>query len=108
MRTIDADALKRSLFDIVEPSGIIYASDAESLIENAPTIAQEVYITGGQWDIIFKEMRKLKRPTGHWIDKYKTHIAYKCSCCGIEMPISDYFNFCPKCGAKMAKEAENE
>lgn len=41
------------------------------------------------------------RSQGKWLDIYATHIAYECSNCHVQMPITDYFNFCPNCGAKM-------
>lgn len=42
-----------------------------------------------------------ERPQGEWLDIYSTHIAYECSNCHIQMPVTDYFNFCPNCGADM-------
>jgi rubrerythrin len=43
-----------------------------------------------------------KRPTGHWIDKYNSHIAYECSCCGFQYPIDiETDKFCRNCGADM-------
>jgi len=82
MRIIDADALKESLFDLVAPSGIIYASDMESLIDNAPTI---------------------ERPHGEWIENYDKTDGFtwltctRCMCKAYE----EGYNFCPNCGADM-------
>ena len=42
-----------------------------------------------------------ERPHGEWLHPYEINIAYECSNCGIQMPITDYFNFCPNCGAEM-------
>lgn len=44
------------------------------------------------------------RPQGEWNDIYESHIAYECSNCKMQMPISErYFHFCPNCGAAMQK-----
>lgn len=48
------------------------------------------------------------RPQGEWLHPYITNIACECSNCHIQMPITDYFNFCPNCGARMKGGAENE
>lgn len=55
------------------------------------------------------EMAKAKyeRPTGEWIETFTSHTAYECSCCGLMLSPEPYA-FCPNCGAKMIKEAENE
>ena len=41
------------------------------------------------------------RPQGEWLHPYTTNIACECSNCHMQMPITDYYNFCPNCGAKM-------
>ena len=41
------------------------------------------------------------RPQGKWLHPYKINIACECSNCNMQMPITDYFNFCPNCGAEM-------
>lgn len=38
---------------------------------------------------------------GKWLHPYQSHIASECSVCHMQMPISDYFYFCPHCGARM-------
>ena len=84
MRIIDADALKESLFDLVAPSGIIYASDMESLIDSAPTI---------------------ERPHGEWYHSIER--GWHCSECDEvvkDMPTcmrKATYKFCPNCGADM-------
>jgi len=87
MRIIDADALKESLFDLVAPSGIIYASDMESLIDNAPTI---------------------ERPQGEWLEpfEYRGKTYHKCTHCHISSELILIDNFCPNCGADMRGEEE--
>ena len=44
---------------------------------------------------------KYERPKGEWLHPYETNIACECSICKRQMPIPDYFNFCPNCGADM-------
>jgi len=50
-----------------------------TLIDNAPTVEE--------------------RPQGKWLDIYRSHIAYECSNCHGQMPITDEFKFCPFCGS---------
>lgn len=38
---------------------------------------------------------------GRWLHPYQSHIASECSVCHMQMPISDYFYFCPYCGTRM-------
>lgn len=38
---------------------------------------------------------------GEWIHPYRSDIACECSVCHMQMPITDYFHYCPNCGAKM-------
>ena len=42
-----------------------------------------------------------ERPQGEWLHPYETDIACECSVCHRQMPITDDFNFCFYCGAKM-------
>lgn len=42
-----------------------------------------------------------QRPQGKWLHPYITNIACECSNCNLQLPITDYFNFCPNCGAYM-------
>lgn len=48
----------------------------------------------------------VERPQGEWLHPYKSDIACECSNCHIQMPITDYFNFCPNCGTQMKGGAE--
>ena len=67
MRLIDADELKSKLSDkdyityTHEYGNAIPVEWIMSAIDNAPTIEQECYITGAQWDEFMKEY---KRPRG--------------------------------------------
>ena len=42
-----------------------------------------------------------QRPRGKWIHPYKSDIACECSECHIQMPITNYYHYCPNCGAGM-------
>lgn len=57
---------------------------------------------------LINTMPIVERPQGEWLHPYVTDIACECSICHLQMPITDYFNFCPNCGADMRKEAEND
>ena len=59
----------------------ILVHNFRELVENAPIIEE--------------------RHTGKWLEPYKSHIAYECSNCHRQMPISPEFHFCPICGAWM-------
>lgn len=57
-------------------------------------------------DLAIKALEK--RPQGEWI-KVDDNVRSQCSECGFKY--ADYrilLNFCPNCGAKMTKEAEND
>lgn len=58
------------------------------------------------FEMVIKSFKN-ERPQGKWLDIYTTHIAYECSNCHRKTPITDYFNFCPNCGADM-REGDNE
>lgn len=49
-----------------------------------------------------------ERPKGKWLHIYKSDIACECSVCHIQMPITEYFHYCPNCGANMFGGGENE
>ena len=49
----------------------------------------------------FHAMKPFAKKKGKWLHPYQSHIASECSVCHMQMPISDYFHFCPHCGAKM-------
>jgi rubrerythrin len=72
----------------------------DAIIDNAPTVLHDNYSEGYQ-DGVRKVLSE--RPQGKWIG-----IAgeYRCDkCYGKLWYRSDY---CPQCGARMIKEAENE
>ena len=43
-----------------------------------------------------------QRPKGKWLHPYKSDIACECSECHIQMPITNYYHYCPNCGAEMS------
>ena len=43
-----------------------------------------------------------QRPKGKWLHPYKSDIACECSVCHIQMPITEYYHYCPNCGADMS------
>lgn len=43
---------------------------------------------------------------GEWLHIYKSGIACECSRCHIQMPITEYYHFCPNCGADMRESEE--
>lgn len=45
---------------------------------------------------------------GEWLHIYKSGIACECSRCHIQMPITEYYHFCPNCGAFMMESEESE
>ena len=49
-----------------------------------------------------------QRPKGKWIHPYKSDIACECSECHIQMPITNYYHYCPNCGAKMSGGGEDD
>ena len=59
-----------------------------------------------EWLRELKAYRKAEkeRPKGEWKHPYFSNIACECSECRMQMPITDYFNFCPNCGADMRGE----
>ena len=100
MRIIDADALIKEFDDkcAYECAICKYSKDFApcKLIDNAPTVEQEYYITGAQWDQFMKEH---KRPRGKLI--IKNHME-TCEQCGSVMPMmNDYYRAklrgCPYC-----------
>lgn len=123
MRLIDADKLYP---DCMSNKGLAIT---QSQLANAPTVdvkplasvtfdkdeLEQIVrdkviepIKNGELVLKTEEVKTEERPHGEWLDIYSSHIAYKCSCCGVQMPITDLFNFCPNCGAYMRKEAEHD
>lgn len=113
---ISRSALKKEFDDkcAYECAICKYAKDFApcKLIDNAPTVEQEYYITGAQWDQFMKE---LKRPHGEWIEletnppNFLGHRFYICSKCNREIDVMtpdeslDDYPYC-HCGACMIKE----
>lgn len=52
-------------------------------------------------------VEEAKRPKGKWLHIYKSDIACECSVCHTQMPITEYYHYCPNCGAYMGG-AEDE
>ena len=131
MRTIDADALSAFVGDLrstlhKEQSTFKAMTEIEfntrdymllnfqQTIDNAPTVEQECYISGAQWDEFMKEH---KRPHGEWIElatnppNFLGHRFYFCSQCNREIDVItpdeslDDYPYC-HCGACMIKEEE--
>lgn len=107
MRLGDLDALKD------EMSKVFFNDNddmikIEKLIDNAPTIEQEVYMTGENYDLYiegYKQAQKDFRSQGEWsitdeTDEFYGRV-YKCTHCGKEMLACGCRNFCTWCGAKM-------
>lgn len=126
MRLIDADAFKEQLENAYEYTEL---SEVIEMLDNAPAVDIKPFanvtfdkdeleqivrdkviepIKNGELVLKTEEVKTEERPHGEWLDIYSSHIAYKCSCCGVQMPITDLFNYCPNCGAYMRKEAEHD
>lgn len=114
MRLIDADALEDKVADLYSEGeeateGDKVVNDVIDLIDNAPTIETDMSEYSDKlWQKAYERGKAEARPQGEWLDIYETHIAYECSNCHLQLPITDYHNFCPNCGADMRKEAEND
>lgn len=77
----------------------------DAIIDNAPTVPLPDFKEGYKQAIIDGKTN-FSRPQGEWLHPYKSDIACECSNCHIQMPITDYFNFCPNCGTQMKGGAE--
>ena len=121
MRLIDADALKFK--NVAEVNGYLTHILTAEEINNAPTVEPEKVVVANvtfdkdELDQIVRDrviepfkngelVIKDERPHGEWLHPYEINIACECSICGMQMPITDYFNFCPNCGAEMEGGAE--
>ena len=109
---------------VYEPPITLYMNEIQTQIEDNCVKAVQSYgfnvdkdelkkaldYDRGQFDKGYAAAREkyINRPRGKWLDIYSSHIAYECSCCGRQMPITDFFNYCPNCGAYMQKEAEHD
>ena len=102
MRLIDADTLLNQIKYKPIPNIVsetwneLYERVIEE-IDNAPTVYPICEDQACKY-------RANERPHGKWLRPYKIDIAYECSNCRMQMPITDYFNFCPNCGADMRGE----
>ena len=115
MRLIDADALKADLRQYFT-DGVLDGISARLAfnqilhdIDNAPTIDDLSEYSDKLWQKAYERGKAEERPQGEWIDD-TTYYA-NCSNCGYQIDTHyerGYLNFCPNCGAKMTKEAENE
>lgn len=101
MILINADEFKNKL-KRYDDNDLIKVKYVRQYIDNVPAITTTRTTEG------FPIVDIRPRNTGEWLDIYSSHIAYKCSCCGRQMPITDFFNYCPNCGAYMKKEAEHD
>ena len=102
-------------------------------IDNAPTVLHDNYSMGYQdgvkkvlserpiddlseysdklWKKAYERGKAEGRKTGHWIKTISENgvtSAARCSECGFGDNRYMLFRYCPNCGAKMTKEAENE
>lgn len=111
MRLIDADALIKNYLDHCrtefEIKNCCMADEnVLAIIQNATTVDipdLEEYEDMANALNMASELLHKKRQQGEWLHPYKTNIACECSVCNMQMPITDYFNFCPNCGADMRK-----
>lgn len=124
MRLIDADALAKKMFShnycvpVLENEQKVL-SEALRMVHEAPTVTPSLNLD----NITEEDIEKFKmiwqranskgllaineeRPQGEWLHPYTTNIACECSNCHMQMPITDYYNFCPNCGAWMEGGAE--
>lgn len=86
---------------------IFFESQLEDVSQSFPSDyerdAQEAY------QLAIKAIKKQKdtHNSGYWIfvkNLVWDHDLYKCSNCEVEMPDSNYYNFCPYCGTKMEEK----
>ena len=78
--------------------------DADLFVNNVKS-GLYVYLQANSQDVIdaINDEPTLLRssPIGEWLHPYSTDIACECSICHRQMPITDYYYFCPNCGAYM-------
>lgn len=109
MRLIDADELKKAIFNHFDGvktndvNGYYIIRDTNVIIDNAPTIKtftladiEETYRKGlekglSEWEA--------EIPTGKWIKFEDDSCGLYCSICGLNG--KQHFNYCPNCGASM-------
>lgn len=94
--------------------------DAVDIFEREMHNLEQGYITLGEFDERIEPLRHLcyGRPQGEWIgcrhedSEWLSPMAdfYKCSICGkiVNLLQMRSYNFCPNCGSRMSKGADNE
>lgn len=98
MRLVDADEVLNAIYQYAREDGYInlHIGTIDTIISNVPTVEERPH---GEW----------KQVTAKDGEYYCHH---KCTNCGqtIESGFDNppIFNFCPNCGASMAKEGEAE
>lgn len=127
MRIIDADALMplfmKKANTMKDRHGVklgeewlLNYNDIKDVIDNAPTIETDMSEYSDKlWKLAYERGKAEERPQGEWIvdeDAFSKDFR-KCSNCNedaewLEGGCQFLPNFCPNCGAKMTKEAENE
>lgn len=105
MRLIDADDLKNLPFERMIHTDFGETAIPIEEIDNAPTVPYPDFKEGYK-QAIRDGKTNFSRPQGEWLHPYISDIACECSNCHIQMPITDYFNFCPNCGTQMKGGAE--
>ena len=97
MRLIDADALKKTVFNNFDNLQAYFPKDFIEEIDNAPTVEPTF---GVFKSICCEDCDKNERPQGKWLQFLKGHYSgVKCSLCDTIMDFTT--NYCPKCGAYM-------
>ena len=82
-------------------SDLISRQDAIKAIEDLPNCYNGFSDTYDKACIIgtLGEVPSAERK-GKWLHPYKSDIACECSVCHMQMPIIDWFHFCPNCGSR--------
>ena len=112
MRLIDADTLKKAIFNYFDGVNSVYGTyilrDVNVIIDNAPMI-EYTFEDAFQKTVCEQKLYcPNKRPTGKWITRTEdngVNYRFYCSCCDRE--VTQITDFCPYCGADM-RGAEDE
>jgi len=119
MRLIDADKLLEGEHFILKCKSEFGITEMDifrrEVIENAPTIDDLSEYSDKLWKQAYERGKAEERPTGHWflLDECSNEGVY-CSNCRKKVYRVEYANqkvksnYCPNCGAKMTKGAEND
>ncbi len=117
MRLIDADKLRAEYQAILDRGDMFCEYDIIGMLDNAPTVdtytEDDVQYAIREGHQVGYEMAKAKYSpkTGHWIKTIGENgvtSAARCSECGFGDNRYMLFNFCPNCGARMMKDADND